>query len=96
MAPHPAAPPLPRRPPPAPSPRLGRAGKPKILPHCTLPLTGMRVVDTIITEKGVFSVLPDGNGLELREIANGETVESLKAATGAPFSVTDDLKPMRQ
>ena len=73
-----------------------KTGKSKILPSCTLPLTGMRVVSTIITEKGVFEVLPDGNGLKLNEIAEGETIESLRAATAADFAVADDLRPMAQ
>ena len=72
------------------------AGNPKILQNCSLPLTGMRVVNKVITEKAVFEVLPDGNGLQLQEIGDGETVESLRAATGAEFTVVDGLVPMRQ
>ena len=56
----------------------------------------MRVVNKVITEKAVFEVLPDGNGLQLQEIGEGETVESLRAATGAEFTVVDGLVPMRQ
>ena len=56
----------------------------------------MRVVDKVITEKGVFTVLPDGNGLQLEEIGEGETVESVRASTGADFTVVDNLTPMRQ
>ena len=73
-----------------------KKGGPKILPLCTLPLTGIRCVSLVITEKGVFEVLEHGNGLRLLEIAEGETVESLHAATGADFSVADGLCPMRQ
>ena len=73
-----------------------RKGSPKILQNCTLPLTGMRCVEKVITEKGVFQVLPDGNGLQMIEIADGESVESVRAATGAELSIADDLKPMRQ
>ena len=76
--------------------RLPAPGNPKILQRCTLPLTGMRVVDKVITEKGVFTVLPDGNGLQLEEIGEGETVESVRASTGADFTVVDNLIPMRQ
>eukprot|EP00908_Phaeocystis_cordata_P004065 Transcript_1446.p2 GENE.Transcript_1446~~Transcript_1446.p2 ORF type:complete len:219 (-),score=106.14 Transcript_1446:47-703(-) len=73
-----------------------KKGNPKILQNCSLPLTGMRVVNKVITEKAVFEVLPDGNGLQLQEIGDGETVESLRAATGAEFTVVDGLVPMRQ
>ena len=74
-----------------------RKGNPKILPECTLPLTGRRVVSTIITEKGVFDV---GRGLDqgltLLEVADGETVDSIRARTAAEFVVADDCRPMRQ
>jgi len=75
---------------------MDKKGNPKILQNCTLPLTGMGVVDKVITEKGVFAVLPDGNGLQLEEIGEGETVESVRASTGADFTVVDSLIPMRQ
>jgi len=73
-----------------------RKGNPKILPQCSLPLTGVRVVDMIVTEKAVFDVLPDGQGLKLLELAPGETVESVRACTAAPFEVADDVGPMKQ
>jgi len=73
-----------------------KKGHPKILPSCTLPLTGQRVVSTIITEKGLFEVLPDGKGLRLKEIAEGETVESIRASTAAEFVVAEDCKPLAQ
>lgn len=67
-------------------------GSPKILDECALPLTGKRVVNRIITEKGVFDVKPTG-GLVLREIHPDCTIEELKSCTAA-FEVADDLKPM--
>ncbi|RWS08950.1 Oxct1b protein-like protein [Dinothrombium tinctorium] len=70
-------------------------GSPKILDTCTLPLTGKRCVDLIITEKGVFTV--DKNlGLTLIEIANGLTVDDIKKCTACDFEVSRDLKPMQQ
>jgi 3-oxoacid CoA-transferase len=61
--------------------------RPKILEQCTLPLTGRGVVDLIITDLAVFSVRPDGGGLDLIELQEGVTLEAVKAATGAPFAV---------
>jgi 3-oxoacid CoA-transferase len=68
-------------------------GAPKILSSCTLPLTGQGVVDMIITELCVFEV-KKGHGLVLTEIAEGVTVEEVKKATQAPFTVASVLKTM--
>jgi 3-oxoacid CoA-transferase B subunit len=61
----------------------------KILKDCTLPLTGKGVVNVIITEKAVFHVTPEG--LVLKEMAPGMTVEEMRAITAADFTVADDL-----
>lgn len=68
-------------------------GAHKILPECTLPLTGKNVVNTIITEKCVFQVDPE-RGLVLTEIADGVSVEDIINSTGSDFVVSDELKPM--
>jgi 3-oxoacid CoA-transferase subunit B len=66
-----------------------KTGEHKILPECLLPLTGRRCVDRIITDRAVLDVT-DG-GLLLVELAPGETVESVRALTGAPFTVADTI-----
>ncbi len=64
-------------------------GEPKILHQCTLPLTGAAVVDLIITDLAVLEVSPDG--LTLIELADGVSVEDVKAATEANFTVSPAL-----
>eukprot|EP00397_Hematodinium_sp_SG-2012_P043277 GEMP01048074.1.p1 GENE.GEMP01048074.1~~GEMP01048074.1.p1 ORF type:complete len:481 (+),score=120.51 GEMP01048074.1:181-1623(+) len=70
-------------------------GSHKILKKTTLPLTGMNVVTTIITEMGVIEV-DKHKGLTLTELAKGVSLEDIKAATGAPLIVAQDLKEMTQ
>jgi 3-oxoacid CoA-transferase subunit B len=67
-------------------------GSPKILTQCTLPLTGRRCVDLVVTEMAVIRVTKQG--LVLCEIAPDTTVEAVQKATGAPLQVAPDLKPM--
>jgi len=67
----------------------------KILPECTLPLTGKNVVDMIVTEKCVFNVDSE-SGLTLIEIAEGTTLEDVMNSTGCEFKVADKVKPMKQ
>ena len=55
----------------------------KILPACTLPLTGVGVVNRIITDLGVFDVTPEG--LQITELAEGVTREFVQGKTGAPL-----------
>jgi 3-oxoacid CoA-transferase B subunit len=62
-----------------------RDGSHKILKACTLPLTGMKVVDMIVTELAVIDVTD--RGLVLREIAADTTVDKVRAATGAKLIV---------
>lgn len=72
-------------------------GSPKIIPQCTLPLTGKRCVDIIITDMGVFNVKkrsPQPEPLELIEIVKGVSVDEIRAKTGVPIEISPDLKPM--
>lgn len=67
---------------------VNKLGEPKILESCSLPLTGQKVVNRIITDYAVFDV--SDAGLVLREVAEGHTVEELRKLTGAPFRVPDE------
>ena len=62
-----------------------REGGHKILDRCTLPFTGLKVVNLIVTEMAVIEVTPEG--LTLREIATDTTVEAVRRATGASLRV---------
>ncbi|CAG9322265.1 unnamed protein product [Blepharisma stoltei] len=67
---------------------------PKLLNKCTLPLTGKQVVSMLITELGVFDFKREG-GITLVEVANGVTVDHIKANTECSFIVASDLKEMK-
>jgi 3-oxoacid CoA-transferase subunit B len=58
----------------------------KILEECSLPLTGVGVVNRIITDLGVIDVTD--NGLKVVELADGVTAEEIQKKTGAPLDVT--------
>jgi len=70
-----------------------KTGAPKILPKCTLPLTGIKVVDTIVTELAVIKVTPEG--LVLEEIAPDTTVDDVQKATAVKLIVKEPLKTMQ-
>jgi 3-oxoacid CoA-transferase subunit B len=67
-------------------------GRPKILTQCTLPLTGRRCVNLLVTEMAVIE--PVREGLLLREIAPDTSLDEVKKATGAPLLVAPDLRTM--
>ena len=64
---------------------VAKDGTPKIVQDCSLPLTGRRVVNRIITNKAVFDV--DDHGLMLRNVVPGVSLDPLRATTGADFRV---------
>src|SRR5579875_200245 len=70
-----------------------RDGEAKILSRCSLPLTGIKVVNTIVTELAVIDVTPEG--FLLRELAPGTSVEDVQRATGAALRPAADLKTYR-
>jgi 3-oxoacid CoA-transferase subunit B len=69
-----------------------REGQPKILKKCTLPLTGSRVVETIVTEMAYIRVTPAG--LVLEEIAPGLTPDDVQRATEPRLIMSPGFKPM--
>jgi 3-oxoacid CoA-transferase subunit B len=70
-----------------------REGAPKILRRCTLPLTGLKVVDTIVTEMAYIKVTP--NGLVLEEVAPGLTPDEVQKATEARLQISSTVKEMK-
>jgi 3-oxoacid CoA-transferase subunit B len=69
---------------------VNKNGDSKILEKCSLPLTGMGVVDRVITERAVIDVTNEG--LFLREVAKGYTVEDIIASTEPKITVPEDVK----
>jgi 3-oxoacid CoA-transferase subunit B len=65
---------------------VNKAGKPKVLRTCTLPLTGRRCVDMVITDLCVFDVNRREGGMRLIECAPGITVDDIRAKTDAQFT----------
>jgi 3-oxoacid CoA-transferase subunit B len=68
-------------------------GQPKILRQCCLPLTGVEVVDLIVTELAVIEVTPEG--LVLREVASGKTPQEVQRLTEPTLLIAPDLKTIK-
>ena len=68
-------------------------GESKLLPQCTLPLTGLNCVKKVITDLGVLEVLPTG-GFLLLEHAADVTIEEIKAKTLGKLQISDNIKPI--
>jgi 3-oxoacid CoA-transferase subunit B len=72
---------------------VNKAGESKLLPTCTLPLTGVKCVKKIVTELAVLEVKP-GEGFVLLERAPGVTVEDIRKATAGKLVVKGDVPEM--
>ncbi|MBK9639280.1 MAG: CoA transferase subunit B [Bacteroidetes bacterium] len=72
---------------------VNKAGESKLLPSCTLPLTGVKCVKKIVTELAVLEVVP-GEGFILLERAPGVTVEDIRKATAGKLVVRGDVPEM--
>jgi len=72
---------------------VNKEGESKLLPRCTLPLTGIRCVKKIVTELAVLSVLPEG-GFKLLERAPGVSLETIKNATLGRLYIEGEIPEM--
>jgi 3-oxoacid CoA-transferase subunit B len=73
---------------------INKAGESKLLPKCTLPLTGVRCIKKIVTELAVLDVLPEG-GFKLLERAPGVSVEFIQQSTAGRLIVEGEIPEMR-
>ncbi|MFM7015432.1 MAG: CoA transferase subunit B [Bacteroidota bacterium] len=73
---------------------VNKAGESKLLPECTLPLTGVRCIKKIVTELAVLEVVP-GKGFVLLERAPGVTVEEIRKATAGKLTVEGEIPEMK-
>jgi 3-oxoacid CoA-transferase subunit B len=73
--------------------QVNKAGQSKLLPKCELPLTGIKCVKKVVTELGVYEILPEG-GFKLIETAPGITVDDIKKATAGKLVIGENVKEM--
>jgi 3-oxoacid CoA-transferase len=71
---------------------LTRDGEPKLVEHCTYPLTAARCVSTVVTDLAVVDVGTEG--FILREVAPGVSADEVRSVTGAPLAIAPDLHDM--
>ena len=72
-----------------------RKGEPKIIPHCTLPLTGLACIDMIITDLCVMEMDTERRRFRVTELAPGVTREEVEEKTSAELLFADELLPMQ-
>ena len=73
--------------------QVNKAGQSKLLPKCDLPLTGVKCVKKIVTELGVYEIIPQG-GFKLLERAPGISVDEIKNATAGKLIIEGDIQEM--
>lgn len=73
--------------------QVNKAGQSKLLPKCDLPLTGIHCIKKVVTELGVYDILPQG-GFKLLERAPGVSIEQIKAATAGKLIIEGDIPEM--
>lgn len=74
--------------------QVNKAGESKLLPKCSLPLTGVKCIKKIVTELGVYDVLPSG-GFKLIERAPGVSVDQIKNATAGKLIAENNVPEMK-
>lgn len=74
--------------------QVNKAGQSKLLSKCELPLTGVKCVKKVVTEMGVYDIVPQG-GFRLIERAPGVTVEQIRKATAGKLIVEGDVPEMK-
>src|SRR6201986_3906244 len=72
---------------------VNKAGESKLLPKCSLPLTGINCIKKIVTELAVIDVLPEG-GFKLVELAPGVSIEEIKNATAGKLIIEGEIPEM--
>jgi 3-oxoacid CoA-transferase subunit B len=68
-------------------------GESKLLPKCTLPLTGLACVKKVVTDLAVLDITP--NGFLLKETAPGISIEEIKSKTSGRLIIDDNVKEMK-
>lgn len=75
--------------------QVNKQGESKMLPKCTLPLTGVRCVKKIVTELGIYEINQKEGGFILREYAPGVSIEQIKKSTAGRLIIPEDVKEMK-
>ena len=73
--------------------QVTRNGRPRLVERCAIPITAKGVVDLVITNYGLFAITPDG--MALRELAPGVSVDEVKATVGCNLLVPREVPPVR-
>lgn len=72
--------------------QVNKAGESKLLPECSLPITGLKCIKKVVTELGVYDITE--RGFELKEIAPGVTIETIEKSTAGRLVIEGDIPVM--